>query len=327
MKAVVHDRFGGPEVVRLADRPRPEPGRSELLIRVTAAAVTTADCRIRAQNAPRGFGWIMRLMFGIRRPRKPVLGNAFAGEIVAVGAKVTRFRPGQQVFGATGMRMGAHAQFLCLPETAALADLPRGFGPGAAASFPFGGLTALTVVKTAKIRAGERVLVNGGSGAVGRMVVQLAAKAGAEVTAVGSAGRADLMREMGAARVIDYRQCDLATLQDSFDVIVDTTGKHPFPVFARLLSPVGRFCAVILEGDLLWRAIWSGLRRDGRVIGILAEETTEAMDALRGLMESGALRNPVSHFLPLEAAAEAHRLVETGEAPGAVVLLPDSNVK
>lgn len=324
MKAVVYDRFGGPGVVRLADLSRPEPGPNDLLIRVQAAAVTTADCRIRAQNAPRGFGWMMPLIFGFRRPRKPVLGNSFAGEIIAVGSKVTRFRPGQQVFGATGMRMGAHAAFLCLPETAALAKLPQGIRPEDAATFPFGGLTALTVIKKAKLRIGERVLVNGGSGAVGRMVVQLAAKSGAEVTAVGSAARAGLMREMGAAKVIDYRQCDLASLQDRFDVIVDTTGKYPFPVFARLLSPAGRFCAVLLEGNLIWRAIWSGLRRDGRVIGILAEETVAAMEELRELIEAGALKNPVSHVLPLEAAAEAHRLVETGEAPGAVVLLPDA---
>ncbi len=327
MKAVVYDRFGGPDVLHLADLPRPEPGSGELLIRVQAAAVTTADCRIRAQNVPRGFGLIMRLIFGFRRPRKPVLGNSFAGEIIAVGAKVTRFRPGQQVFGATGMRMGTHAAFLCLPETAALAKLPQGIRPEVAATFPFGGLTALTVVKKAKIRAGERVLVNGGSGAVGRMVVQLAAKAGAEVTAVGSAARADLMQAMGAARVIDYRRCDLATLQDSFDVIVDTTGKYPFPVFARLLSPAGRFCAVLLEGNLIWRAVWSGLRRDGRVIGILAEETVEAMAELRELIETGALKNPISHVLPLDDAAEAHRLVETGAAPGTVVLLPDSDAK
>ena len=322
MKAIVYDRFGGPEVLQVRDVPQPVPGPREVLVKVFAAPVTSGDVRLRAQDAPSGFGFLMKLMFGFYKPRFPILGNSFAGEIVSVGASVTRFRRGEMVFGSAGMKMGTHAEYLVVPEAGSLARMPTDVSVEVAASMPFGGLTALTVSKKAQFRPGMKVLVNGASGAVGRMVVQLASAAGATVTGVCGAARSSMVLKLGAVEVLDYAKTDVTTLARRFDVIVDTTGKLPFPKARNLMEPAGQYCAVLVDSTMLPHILWSALKRDGKLVGIMAEESRAAMEELRQLVEDGKITNPVSDVLTFEDAARAHGLVQNGKALGAVVLIP-----
>src|SRR5262245_33792471 len=225
MKAAVYRRYGPPEVVRIEDVPRPDPKTNELLVRVRATTVSAGDARLRSARVPTGFGVLMRLGFGISGPRRPILGWDFAGDVAAVGSSVLRFAAGDRVFGAG---MGSHAEYV-VASAERVVPMPRNLSYEEAAALVFGGLTSLFYLRDkAKIQPGERVVVNGASGAVGTAAVQLATHFGATVTGVCSAANAELVRSLGATRIIDYVREDFRRAGEQYDIILDTVGNCTF---------------------------------------------------------------------------------------------------
>lgn len=249
MKAVVYAKYGPPGVVAVAEVPKPEPGRREVLIRIHATTVTTADWRARSLRMPAGFGVLGRLVFGIFGPRKPILGTELAGEVEAVGDGVTRFGPGDQVVAFTGARYGCHAEYRTMAEDALIVKKPANLSFEEAASLPFGAAHALSFLRKADIQRGDQVLVLGASGNIGTAAVQLARHFGAEVTAVCSTANLELVRSLGADRVIDYTKTDFAQERDRYDIILDTTGTTTMMRCEPSLRQHGRLVAI--QGSLV----------------------------------------------------------------------------
>jgi NADPH:quinone reductase-like Zn-dependent oxidoreductase len=325
VKAIVYERYGGPDVVELREVPDPTPKEREVLVRVRATTVESGDARMRALRVPKGFGLPVRLMFGITKPRRQVLGFSFAGEVVATGTKVTKLAVGDEIFGLVGSRGGCHAELLALPESAAWAKKPPSVSFEDAAALPFGGHTVLDFFERGGVRGGERVLVVGASGSVGVAAVQIAKNhLGCEVTGVCSAKNAPLVSSLGADRVIDYEREDFAALGESWDVIVDTAGTAPFARSKGVLREGGRLLAVLGTFPEMVGAPWVGLTSDKRVTVGTGPERAENLALLADLAASGKLRTIVSAVLPFSRASEAHALVDTGHKVGSVVLVPDA---
>ncbi len=321
MRAIVQTGYGAPDVLTLRELPRPTPARGEVLIEVRAASVTSADSRLRAMRLPSGFGLIGRLIFGVFGPRRAIPGVELAGVVVAVGPDVRRFSMGDSVFGLSSARMGAHAEYVALPERSPLASMPPGLTFEDAAALAFGGLTMRSFYRRASLTAGERVLVNGASGAVGVAAVQLARLAGAHVTAVCSARNAELARSLGAERVIDYALEDFAEAEAAWDVVVDTVGNAPYPRVRRALRPGGRLLAVVATLGQILRSPFVDRRARHRVVAGPGEERVEDLEALAALVERGEYRAVIDRTYPLEEIAAAHALVDGGHKRGSVVLL------
>jgi NADPH:quinone reductase-like Zn-dependent oxidoreductase len=224
MKAVVQQRYGPPDVLRIEEVERPVPKSDELLVRIHAAAVTRTDCGYRAPHPY----LLMRLVNGLFRPKRHILGSEFGGVVEAVGADVTRFKVGDRIFGGTGFRVGAHAEHLCVSERARIAHLPEGLTFVEAASICEGAVYALSGLRGIKLRAGQRILVYGASGAIGTATVQLAKQMGAHVTAVCDTKSVEVVRSLGPDVVIDYTREDFTKNGETYDVISDVVGKHSF---------------------------------------------------------------------------------------------------
>ncbi|WP_406864320.1 NAD(P)-dependent alcohol dehydrogenase [Streptomyces sp. HUAS MG47] len=315
MQAAVVERYGAPDVVRVREVPRPAPRGGEVLVRVKAVAVTSADSRIRGARFPSGFGVFARLAFGVFRPRRTVLGSSFSGEVVAVGAGVLDFAPGDEVCGMTGVRMGAHAEYVAVAANK-LAGKPSAVSHEDAAGLLFGGSTALYFLRDkASVGPGMTVCVNGASGAIGTNAVQLAKHFGATVTGVTSTANAGLVADLGAARVIDYTQDDLAGIADRFDVVLDVVGNLSIASGRRLLSPTGvLLLAVAGLGDTV--------RARGNVVAGPAPERVEDFEFLLRLAVEGAITVVIDRTYPLCDIAEAHRRVDRGRKVGNVVVRP-----
>ncbi|MGR0319732.1 NAD(P)-dependent alcohol dehydrogenase [Agromyces sp. ZXT2-3] len=322
MRAAVLERFGGPEVVGVAERPVPVPGDDELLVRVHASTVSIADHRLRTREVPRGLGLVVGPAIGFRRPKHPVLGMEAAGVVEAVGHRVTRFAPGDEVVVMRGARFGCHAEFVTVPEDGEVARKPTDLSFEEAAAVLFGGHTALRYLDLVDVGPGTEVLVNGASGAVGTAVVQLAARRGARVTAVTSGRNAELVRSLGAAHVIDYTHEDFAAPggEPRYDVVVECVGNAPFGRVGRLIRPGGALLLVISD---LAGMIGAALRPRRR--GILVNQAggpmgAEGMTRLTALAEAGDLRPVIDRTYDLDDIAEAHRYVDTGRKRGSVVV-------
>jgi NADPH:quinone reductase-like Zn-dependent oxidoreductase len=319
MKAALYTRYGGPEVVQIAETARPVPGKGEILVRVAAAGVNTADWRLRAAAFPGLFTAIVgRLVFGIFRPRRRVLGSEFAGRVEALGQGVTGFVPGQRVFGFA-MR-GSHAEYMTVPAKGAVMPTPEALSDTEAAALPFGGLCALEFLgRFAAVKPGERVLLLGASGGVGVYAVQIAAALGAHVTGVASAGREGLVRALGAAEFVDYRATPPATLTGPYDVIFDTIGALGYPQAAPMLADGGRFVPLnygVADMMQLRRA-----RRNGhRVILRVNGDSREGLERLVAMIAEGRLRPVIDRVYPLTEIRAAYGHVERRSRKGAVVL-------
>jgi NADPH:quinone reductase-like Zn-dependent oxidoreductase len=320
VKAAVYERYGPPEVVQLKEVDKPVPKDDEVLIKIHATTVTTGDWRARSLEMPPGFGLMGRLFFGLSRPRQPILGTELAGEIESVGKDVKNFKAGDRVFAFPGASLGCHAEYRCLRETRPIALMPANLSYEEAASLSFGGTTALDFLRRAKLSSGERVLVNGASGGVGTALVQLAKHFGAHVTGVCSTRNVELVRSLGASRVIDYTIQDFSEENETYDVIVDTAGTAPFSRSRRVLSENGRLLLVLGGfGDLLV-APWVSLTSKRRVIAGPAAERAEDLRLLAKLAETGEFRAVIDRRYPFEEIVEAHRYVDTGRKRGSVVL-------
>ncbi|MCI5077843.1 NAD(P)-dependent alcohol dehydrogenase [Oricola sp.] len=319
MKAAVYDRYGPADVLTIRDIARPEPAADEILVQVFAAAVTTADWRLRASAFP-GVMWLPgRLMLGLRAPRNKVLGVAFAGRVIARGDNVTRYALGDAVFGFSGA--GAHAQYLTVKADGPVALKPKSITYEEAAAVPFGGASALVFLRDfAEVKPGEAVLVNGASGGVGAYSVQLARHLGANVTGVAGADNLDLVRSLGADDVVDYSKQTITELHSRFDVVLDTVGKLTYATAKRVLKPGGRYVPLEFSGREMIEALLAKLTGGPKMILNVSGDSREDMQCLADLMEKGELRAVVDSQYPLEQIAEAHRRVETRHARGAVVV-------
>jgi NADPH:quinone reductase-like Zn-dependent oxidoreductase len=317
MRAAVYRRYGPPSVVQIADVPRPDIKATEMLIRVRATTVTAGDSRLRSARVPRGFGIPMRLVFSIAGPLAPILGWELAGEVVTVGQSVSRFAPGDKVFAA---RMGCHAEYVAVPEDS-VAPLPGNLTFRDAAAIPFGGLTSLFYLRDkARVQPGERVLINGASGAVGSAAVQLAKHFGAVVTGVSSAANAQLVRSLGADRVVDYATEDFTQTREAYDIILDAVGNCSFARCKAALAPGGRLLLVVASlGQLVGAFLWSS--RAGRKVmsGVNPVRPADLL-FLRALAESGAFKPVIDRTYEFARIVDAHAYVDTGRKKGNVVV-------
>ena len=323
MKAVVCTRYGSPDVLEMKEIPKPVPRDNEVLIKVLVTTVTAGDWRVRSMDVPAGFGLLARLALGIRKPRQPILGTELAGEIEAVGKAVTRFKPGDQVFAFSDLRMGCHVEWKCLPEDGAVVAKPANLSHEEAAALSFGGTTALLYFRKGKIQRGDRVLVNGASGGVGTAAVQLAKHFGARVTAVCSGGNFELARSIGADALIDYTQEDFTKNGETYDIIVDTAGTAPFSRCKGSLATGGRLLQVLGTLPDLLRAPWISLTTDKKVVAGPQTPRPDDLRFLADLAEKGELKPVIDRRFPFERIADAHRYVDAGHKKGNVVVTLD----
>lgn len=320
MKAITYHEYGSPDVLKLEDIPKPTPSDDQVLVKVHAATVGTWDCESRSFTFPLWFWLPLRLAMGIRRPRWPVLGQELAGEIEAVGKNVKRFKKGDQVFASTGLGFGAHAEFKCLLSTGAIAIKPVNMSYEEAAGIPTGGDNALHFLRKADIQNGESVLINGAGGNIGVVGVQLAKHFGAEVTAVDSTEKLDMLRAIGADHVIDYTKEDFTETGKTYDVILDLVLRSPFSRFLRSIKPGGRYLLANPSPLSMLRALWTSKTSSKKVMFAFAGSKQEDLVALKELVEAGKIRAVIDKRYPLERAAEAHAYVDTGRRKGTVVL-------
>ncbi|WP_028596429.1 NAD(P)-dependent alcohol dehydrogenase [Paenibacillus assamensis] len=300
MRAIVCTKYGTPEVLELKDVMKPVPKDHEIQIKVYATTVTTGDCRIRSFTSPFLLWLPMRIVLGFTKPRNPILGVELAGEVEALGKKVKRFQVGDQVYALSGMRCGAHAEYICMSEHAVVALKPNNATYEEAAALPFGGTTALHFFRKGNIRAGMKVLIYGASGSVGTAAVQLASYLGAEITGVCSGRNADLVKSLGAEHVIDYTEEDFTARAEKFDIIFDAIGKRSKSDCTKVLAPNGKFLTV------------NGLG--------IAKVSADDLVFLKELMEKGEMKAVIDRRYTLEQVPEAHRYVETGRKRGNVVV-------
>lgn len=319
MKAATTRSYGSPDVLETKDLPTPAIGDHDVLIEVHASPVTQGDRRLRSADFP-GMGWLPgRLMTGLVRPRHPVQGTCFAGRVTAVGREVTRFAPGDDVFGSC--MHGAHAEYLAMPEGGPVARMPAGLSFDEVAAAPYELLTAIVFLRElGGLQAGERVLILGAAGGVGRAAVQLAKHLGADVTGVCSARSAALVRDLGADRVIDYATTDFAAEGHRYDLILDTAGVSGFRRARGSLTPRGRYLSLLVSTTLILWAAWTRLAAGPRAGFGVALPSAERMEQLRALLEQGAVRPVVDRRYPLEQIGEAHARVESGHPQGSVVV-------
>ena len=321
MKAIVRTTYGPPEVLHVAELEKPAPKDDELLIRVRAVEATKADCELRSFHFPVKWFWLpLRIGLGIRRPRNPVLGSYFAGEVEAVGRAVTKFKAGDAVFGAAGLRMGCYGEYVCLPAKYTIVPKPHNLTFEEAAAVPLGALNALHFMRRAKIQSGEKVLINGAGGSIGLFGVQIAKSMGAEVTAVDHAIKEDMVRGVGVDRFIDYTSEDFTKTGETWDVVFDMVARSSYSKCVGVLKPGGRYLMGNPRMSDMLRAVLTSRFTDKTAVTALAGETEEELLTLKDMLEAGTIRPVIDGVYAMEQAAEAHRRVETEQRLGMVVI-------
>ncbi|MGG4442472.1 NAD(P)-dependent alcohol dehydrogenase [Brevibacillus fortis] len=317
MKAIVYEQYGPPNVLQLQDVATPVPKDDEILIKVYAATAAAGDWRLRKADP-----FLARMFNGLWKPKKvKILGFELAGVVESTGSGVTQFKPGDAVYAACGNGFGAYAEYKCLPETGCIALKPANMTFEEAAAVPVGAYTAMQFLRKGNIQPGRRVLVYGASGSVGTYAVQLAKHFGAEVTGVCSTSNVELVRSLGANRIIDYTKENFADDDTVYDIIFDTVGKSPFQACVERLTPNGFYLRAVHFSPLpIIRGIWTNMTSGKKVIGGTAKENAEDLRYVKELIEAGKLRSIIDRIYPLEQAADAHSYVELGHKKGNVVL-------
>jgi NADPH:quinone reductase-like Zn-dependent oxidoreductase len=321
MKAIIWPKYGSPDVLEFREVETPAPDDDEVLIRIVAATVFAGDCEMRRFDFPVSFWLPLRLLFGLRKPKKRVqiLGQELAGEIEAVGKNVTQFKKGDQVFAALE-KPGAYAEYSCLGDKSAMTTKPANMSYEEAATVPVGGLNALHFVRKGNIQAGQEVLVNGAAGSIGTFAVQIAKSFGARVTAVDSTRKLDMLRSIGADKVIDYTQEDFTRNGKTYDVIIDVVGKSPYSRTVRSLKPNGRYVLGNPRFSGFFKGLWTSVTSSKKVTAALTAYRTENLVFLKELIESRKIKTVIDRRYPLQQVADAHRYVETGQKTGHVVI-------
>lgn len=328
MKAVVYTEYGPPDVLHLAEVAKPTPKDNELLIRVYATPVNYGDLTARnfSHISPRKFNmpaplWLpARIAFGFRKPKNPILGSELAGEIAAIGKGVQKFKQGGQVFAYCGMSMGANAEYLCMPEDGIVALKPANMSYAEASAIPYGGIMALSLLRKVNVQPGQKVLINGASGGIGSLALQLAKYFGAEVTGVCSTPRLAYVKALGADKVIDYTQEDFTQCAECYDLIFDILGRSTFSRCKKVLKPHGIYLLASFKMKQLFQMLGTSLIGSKKVICGLASEKVEDLVFLKELVEAGKIKTIIDRCYPLEQAAEAHRYAEAGHKEGHVVI-------
>lgn len=322
MQAMLWTRYGPPEVLQFRDVARPAPKAGEVLIKVHAATVTLGDCELRSMKLPFWIQLPLRLYFGFRTPKRvTILGQELAGEVDAVGENVTRFKKGDTVIAAAAefFRMGAYAQYACLSEKQVVMK-PASMTFGEAATLPTGGVNGLHFVRSAHIQPGQHILINGAGGGIGTYAVQIAKSLGAEVTAVDSAEKLDMLRSIGADHVIDYARQDFTRTGQHYDAIIDIVGKSSFSGSLKSLKPNGRYVLGNPSLSGMLRGKWTSMTSSQKVSIDQASYRLEDYAFLIEWIEAGKLKPVMDRTYALEQTAEAHRYVEAGHKKGNVVI-------
>lgn len=321
MKAILWTKYGPPDVLQLSDVPKPTPKNNEILIKIHAATVTAGDCEVRRFEIPIEYWLFARIMWGLRKPKRVnILGSELAGEIESVGKKVTRFSEGEQVFGSTMMNLGAYAEYTCLPETGCLTKKPDNITYEEAACIPTGGLNALHYIKKGNIQSGQRILIIGAGGSIGTLGVQLAKSYGAYVSAVDSTGKLDMLRKIGADKVIDYTQRDYTKSDKTYDVIFDIVGRGTFSKSKGLLKKNGIYLMGNPRIGEKFQGCLTSLTSGKKVISSLASYKIENLIHLKELVEVRKIKTVIDRCYHLEQIIDAHRYVESGQKKGNVVI-------
>ena len=324
MRAIVCTKYGPPEVLELREVDKPHPKDNEVLIKIHATTVIMGDSEMRRMKFPQmstALKLLMRLAVGIRGPRKKILGQQLAGEIQAIGKDVTLFKPGDQVFAVTGFGFGAYAEYKCLSEKSLMVLKPTNMTFEEASTIPVGGLEALHYMRKAEIESGKKVLINGAGGSIGTIAIQLAKSMGADVTAVDSAEKFDMMRSIGADHTIDYKTELFTERNETYDVIFDVVGVAPFSGCMNSLNENG----IYLQGNgSVSRGQKSTAKKSNkRALAGPSEFSKEGLRELKELIEAGTIKAIIDRTFPLEQMVEAHRIVDQGIKKGNVVVTMD----
>ena len=329
MKAIVWTKYGSPDGLQLQDIQKPAPKDNELLVKIHATSVTAGDCEMRRLELPLMLSWPMRVYAGFMRPKRiPILGQELAGEVEAVGKHVKSFKQGDQVFGTTGFGFGAYAEYICLPEKpndmqGALAAKSASLSYEEAAVVPTAGFEALHFLRSADIQPGKSVLIIGAGGSIGTFAVQLARHLGAEVTAVDSTEKLDMLRSIGANRVIDYTKEDYTSLDDSYDLIIDVVGKSSVARRLRLLKQDGYYFLAYATLPNIVLSMWVSLTSNKKLKISSASQGKEDLLFLQELIETGKIKPVIDRSYPLAQLAEAHRYAEAGHKKGNIAITVD----
>lgn len=326
MKAIVFSEYGSPDVLKIKEVAKPNPKDNEILVRVQATPVNYGDLTARnfansQFNMPAPLYLPARLSFGWNKPKINILGSELAGEVEAAGRAVTKFKTGDQVFAYLGMNMGANAEYVCIPESGTVELKPANLTYEEAATLPYGAVMATSLLAKANIQRGQKVLINGASGGIGSMAVQLAKYYGAEVTGVCSAPRLEFVKSLGADKVIDYTREDFTQNGETYDLIFDILGRSTFLRVRRSLKPNGIYLLSSFKMKALLDMLWTSLTGSKqKIICAFANETPESLTLVKKLVEEGRVKAIVDKSFPMEQAAEAHRYVEQGRKKGNVVI-------
>ncbi|MBN1965079.1 MAG: NAD(P)-dependent alcohol dehydrogenase [Anaerolineae bacterium] len=329
MRAVVYTEYGPPDVLRLEEVAKPVPKENEILVRVYATPVNYGDTTGRnfpaitpsKFNMPLPLWFFARIDFGLSKPKRPILGSEFAGEVAAVGKDVTRFNVGDRVYGYSGQSMGANAEYLAIAENRGVALKPANLSYEEAAAVPYGAITALNLLRKVDIQPGQKVLINGASGSIGAAAVQLASHYfGAEVTGVCSTRRIDYVKALGAAHVVDYTQEDFTRNGETYDLIFDILGRSSFARCKNSLTHNGRYLLASFKTKQLAQMLWTSFASSQKVICALSIESPDDLELITELVEAGKVKTIIDRCYPAEQAADAHRYYESGDAAGKVVI-------
>ena len=335
MKAIVYTEFGPPEVLQLKEVQKPAPKDNEVLIRVYAAPVSYGDLTARnfKNISSREFHMPLplllptRMYFGFTKPKINILGSEFAGEIESTGKEVRLFKEGDQVYGYLGQRMGAYAEYLCMPEDGSVALKPAKMTYAEAAAVPYGAIMATSLLRKGNLQSGHKVLINGASGGIGSAAVQLARYYGADVTGVCGTPRLEYVKSLGADQVIDYTEEDFTKNGETYDLIFDILGKSSFSRCKNSLKQNGIYLLASFKMKPLFQMLWTKTVGSQKVVCAMASEKSEDLVFIKELIEVGKFKSIIDKCYPLEQAAEAHRYVETGQKKGNVVLTVEHNNK
>lgn len=325
MKAIVYTRYGAPDVLGVKEVEKPEPADDGIVIKVRAVEATKADCEMRSFNFAVKWFWLpLRVALGLTKPKKQILGGYFAGVVETVGKDVSKFRQGDQVFGASRLRFGAYGEYLSLPASYTIVPKPENMSFEEAAAVPLGGLNALHFMRKAEIRKGEKVLINGAGGSIGSFALQIARLMGAEVTAVDSGIKEEMLRRIGADHFIDYTREDFTGSGQTYDVIFNMVARSSYAGCVSLLNPGGRYLMGNPRLSDMLRSIVTSSFTDKTATFAFAGEKEEELLALKNMIEAGKIESIVDKIYPPEQAAEAHRRVEAEQRLGIVVISMDT---
>lgn len=320
MKAVVCTKYGAPEVLQLKEMEKPAPKGNEVLVKIYATTVSAADYKVRSFDVPASFWLPARLMLGLRKPRKSVLGMELSGVIESIGKDVKSFKKGDQVFAATLQTFGGYSEYICLPEDGPIALKPENISYEEAAAIPIGARTAFHQLKIADVNPSHRVLIYGASGSVGTYAVQLAKYFGAEVTAVCSTVNMEMVKALGADNVIDYTRHDYTEQFESYDIIFVTIDKCSFSTCKKALNKKGTYLNVgrpLKSLPMLWTSLSSSKKI---VVGKNSPETAEALNTLKSIVEEGQLKAVIDRSYPLDQIVEAHQYADQGHKKGNLII-------